>query len=130
MRKFFQNISTYFTAGVVGNLATQFFVTYVLSMFYSKLGIKAIFTGIISYKMLILGGLWGLLFFIPARNNSILKILVVGLIYALYVLLYYIPLHTSYGIFAKNAGITTIISVFIVSAVWAVSSWLYTFLNK
>lgn len=130
MKKLFQNISIYFTAGVIGSLVKLFFITYVLSMFYTKFGIKPIFGDLISYKVLIFGGLWGMLFFIPAKNNSIIKILVVALIYALYILLYYIPLYTSYGIFAKNAGIMTILSVFVVSLVWATVSWFYTFLNK
>ena len=130
MKKLFQNISIYFTAGVLGALAKMFFVSYVLSMFYNKFGIKSIFGGLLSYKMLIFGGLWGMLFFIPAKNNSLIKISVVALIYALYVLLYYIPVHTSYGIFATGAGIPTILSVFVVSLVWSAASWLYTFLNK
>ncbi len=130
MQKFFKDVSIYFTAGAVGSIVKMLFVSFVLSAFYSQFGIKSLFVGFISYKVLVFDALWGLLFFIPTKSNSMMKILIVAIIYALYMLLYFVPLHTKYGIFAINAGISTILSVFVVSIIWAMASWFYTCLNK
>jgi len=130
MKKILQKLSIYFTAGVIGGLIKLLFISYVLSMFYTKFNIKHIFSNSISYKVLIFSGIWGILFFLPAKNSNLLKIFATGIIYSLYILLYYIPLHTSYGVFALKAGIPTIISIFIVSLVWSTATWFYTFFNK
>jgi hypothetical protein len=130
LKRFFRNLSLFFSAGSLGGLANSFTV-----WIFGILGIPQILgvqlapslTKSWLYPRIIWGGLWGLLFLLPTlRQSHFSRGLLLSLVPTLVQLFIVFPVQNQKGVLGIELGVITPVFVLFYNAVWGVctSFWL------
>lgn len=122
-------LSRGFTAGAVGGAANVAFIALAGSAgLIAAMGIALPAPALPAflYKQMVWGGLFGLIFALPALKGSwIARGLIVGLLASLAALFVFLPMAGA-GMGALNPGILTPVLVLVANSVWGlVAAWVY-----
>jgi len=124
----FSKVNNAFAAGVLGGLANSLVV-----WFFGAAGVAGVFNVMIHpalspkwlYPRLVWGGLWGLLFLIPAMKRSVaLRGLLYSIAPSLAMLFIFFP-RMGKGIYGLSLGMLTPVFVLFYNAVWGIVAALW-----
>ena len=126
MNKFLRNLGIYFFGGLlgsIGKIATIYlFNSYGIYKIFTSLKISLATYNI--FYLLLTGGLWGYLFFLPFKNILFLRGFASGILYSLFTLLYYFPTHGG-GFFGINYGSLIWIYIILLNTIWGIIAEIY-----